>query len=217
MQESVIVFGAGRFGRSLATTLFDHGVEVMIVDHDYDLIQSLSTKVTTAIQCDLTDEAAVNELGISNFDIAVIAIGSNLEASIMATLASKDRGVPRIIAKATSEMQARILEKIGADQIIYPEIDMGERLARSISGSNLMEYIHFSDEYSIVEVKTNKEWVGKNLVDLDFRNKYHLNVIAYRRNGRTIVAPSAKDTFERDDVLILIGEEKYIDALVDNA
>lgn len=217
MQESVIVFGAGRFGRSLATTLFDHGVEVMIVDHDYDLIQSLSTKVTTAIQCDLTDEAAVNELGISNFDIAVIAIGSNLEASIMATLASKDRGVPRIIAKATSEMQARILEKIGADQIIYPEIDMGERLARSISGSNLMEYIHFSDEYSIVEVKTKKEWVGKNLVDLDFRNKYHLNVIAYRRNGRTIVAPSAKDTFERDDVLILIGEEKYIDALVDNA
>lgn len=217
MQESVIVFGAGRFGTSLATTLFDHGVEVMVVDHDYDLIQGLATKVTTAIQCDLTDAAAVNELGISNFDTAVIAIGSNLEASIMATLSSKDRGVPRIIAKASSEMQARILQKLGADQIIYPEIDMGERLARSLSGSNLMEYIHFSDEYSIIEVKVKKEWIGKNLIEIDFRNKYHLNVIAYRRNKNTIVSPSAKEPLEKDDILILIGEEKYIDALTIHA
>lgn len=213
MQESVIVFGAGRFGTSLATTLFDHGVEVMVVDNDYDKIQSLGTKVTTAVQCDLTDESAVNELGISNFDIAVIAIGSNLEASIMAALAAKDRGVPKIIAKATSEMQARILQKIGVDQIIYPEIDMGERLARSLSGNNLMEYIHFSDEYSIVEVKARKEWIGKNLIELDFRNKYHLNVIAYKRNRYTIVSPAATERFEKDDILILIGEEKYIDAL----
>ena len=189
----------------------------MVVDHDYDLIQGLATKVTTAIQCDLTDAAAVNELGISNFDTAVIAIGSNLEASIMATLSSKDRGVPRIIAKASSEMQARILQKLGADQIIYPEIDMGERLARSLSGSNLMEYIHFSDEYSIIEVKVKKEWIGKNLIEIDFRNKYHLNVIAYRRNKNTIVSPSAKEPLEKDDFFILIGEEKYIDALTIHA
>lgn len=211
--KSIIVFGAGRFGESLATELFKGGMEVMLVDKSYDIIQSVADKVTTAVQCDVLDENAMEELGISNFEVAVIAIGSNLEASIIATLTAKDFGVKKIISKANSEMQARILKKIGADQIIYPEIDMGYRLAKSIVGSNFMEYIHFSKEYSLVEIKALPEWEDKSLSEIDFRKKYNLNVVAFRREGETIVSPNPYEKIEKDDIMILIGDEKYINKL----
>ncbi len=134
MSISVIVFGGGRFGRAVARELFENDVEVMLVDKDYEVIQHMGNYVTTAVQCDISVENDVETLGISNFDIAVIAIGSNLEASIVATLLAKEYGVRKIIAKASSEMQAKILAKLGADDIIRPESDMGIRLARKISG-----------------------------------------------------------------------------------
>lgn len=207
---SVIVLGAGLFGSSLAKKLFELGVEVMVVDGDYDVINEIANEVTAAVQCDFFDEKAVNELGIGNFDIAIIGIGHDLESSILATLAAKDRNVPRIIAKANSHTQARILEKLGATQVIFPEIDMGERLARSLSGSNFMEYLHFSDEYTIIEIQAANSWVGKDLIELDFSNKFNLIVVAFRRNGETILSDIARLKIKRDDHLVLIG--KYEDA-----
>lgn len=207
---SVIVMGAGLFGSSVAKKLFELGIEVMVVDHNYDIIEELANNVTTAVQCDLFDEKAVDELGIANFDVAIIGIGSNLESSIIATLAAKDRNVNRIIAKATTHTQARILEKLGADQIIFPEIDMGERLARSISGKNFLEYIHFSDEYTIMEIEALDDWIGKSLVDMDFYNKYHMNVVAFRRDKTTTLSNLAQYKIQSGDYLILIG--KYSDA-----
>ncbi|MDI9490762.1 MAG: TrkA family potassium uptake protein [Bacillota bacterium] len=207
---SVIVMGAGLFGSSVAKKLFELGIEVMVVDHNYDIIEELANNVTTAVQCDLFDEKTVDELGIANFDVAIIGIGSNLESSIIATLAAKDRNVNRIIAKATTHTQARILEKLGADQVIFPEIDMGERLARSISGKNFLEYIHFSDEYTIMEIEALDDWIGKSLVDMDFYNKYHMNVVAFRRDKTTTLSNLAQYKIQSGDYLILIG--KYSDA-----
>lgn len=209
MNKSVIVLGLGKFGYTVASKLFEQGIEVMAVDKDYSLVQSISNNVNAAVQCDFLDEEAMAELGISNFDIAIISTGTSLEASIAATMLASDANVSKIIAKAKSANQARILRKLGADQIIYPEIDMGERLARSITGSNLLEFIHFSDEYGLIEASAKDSWIGKDLGKLNFRNHYHMNVVAIRRRGEYIITPGSKEKIEKGDVLILIGEEKY--------
>lgn len=208
--DSVVVFGAGRFGSALAKELFIEDIEVMVIDNDEEKIQEISPYVTTAIIADVLDEGAIKELGLRNFDVAVIAIGSNLEASIVAAVESKEYEIPMIYAKAGTDMQARILKKVGVDQVIYPEIELGERLARSISGKSIIEYIHFSEEYSIVEVNSPQNWAGKTLKELDVRNTFNINIIAIRRKDRTIVSPSALEKIEKEDNLIVIGEDQYL-------
>lgn len=213
MIKSVIVLGIGRFGERVATKLFEDGLEVMAVDKDYDLVQNISGKVTSAVQCDISNDKALEELGMGNFDVAVIATGESLEASMAATLFAKDHNVEKIIAKATSTNHARILKKIGADQIIFPEIDMGEKLARSIAGSNLLQFFHFSDDYSMIELKAYEELVGKSLKEIDFRKKYKMMVIAYKRDGELIINPEANWKIEKDDTLVLLGDSDHADKL----
>lgn len=213
MIKSVIVLGIGRFGERVATKLFEDGLEVMAVDKDYDLVQNISGKVTSAVQCDISNDKALEELGIGNFDVAVIATGESLEASMAATLFAKDHNVEKIIAKATSTNHARILKKIGADQIIFPEIDMGEKLARSIAGSNLLQFFHFSDDYSMIELKAYDELVGRSLKEIDFRKKYKMMVIAYKRDGELIINPEANWKIEKDDTLVLLGDSDHADKL----
>jgi trk system potassium uptake protein TrkA len=208
--DSVVVFGAGRFGSALAKELFIEDIEVMVIDNDEEKIQEISPYVTTAIIADVLDEGAIKELGLRNFDVAVIAIGSNLEASIVAAVESKEYEIPMIYAKAGTDIQARILKKVGVDQVIYPEIELGERLARSISGKSIIEYIHFSEEYSIVEINSPQNWAGKSLKELDVRNTFNINIIAIRRNDKTIVSPSALEKIEKGDNLIVIGEDQYL-------
>lgn len=213
MIKSVIVLGLGRFGERVATKLFEDGLEVMAVDKNYDLVQNISDKVTSAVQCDISNDKALEELGIGNFDVAVIATGESLEASMAATLFAKDHNVEKIIAKATSTNHARILKKIGADQIIFPEIDMGEKLARSIAGSNLLQFFHFSDDYSMIELKAYDELVGRSLKEIDFRKKYKMMVIAYKREGELIINPEANWKIEKDDTLVLLGDSEHADKL----
>lgn len=213
MIKSVIVLGIGRFGERVATKLFEDGLEVMAVDKNYDLVQNISDKVTSAVQCDISNDKALEELGIGNFDVAVIATGESLEASMAATLFAKDHNVEKIIAKATSTNHARILKKIGADQIVFPEIDMGEKLARSIAGSNLLQFFHFSDDYSMIELKAYDELVGKSLKEIDFRKKYKMMVIAYKRDGELIINPEANWKIEKDDTLVLLGDSEHADKL----
>lgn len=213
MIKSVIVLGIGRFGERVATKLFEDGLEVMAVDKDYDLVQNISGKVTSAVQCDISNDKALEELGMGNFDVAVIATGESLEASMAATLFAKDHNVEKIIAKATSTNHARILKKIGADQIIFPEIDMGEKLARSIAGSNLLQFFHFSDDYSMIELKAYDELVGRSLKEIDFRKKYKMMVIAYKRDGELIINPEANWKIEKDDTLVLLGDSEHADKL----
>lgn len=214
--RSVIIFGAGRMGSAMAEILFDSDIEVMIVDKDPDRIQDLSTKVTTGVIADVLDDEAMAELGLNVFDIAIIAIGSNLEASIVAAVECKDAGIPKIYAKSSSEMQERILKKIGVDKILNPEIEMGQRLAKSIAESNILDYIHFSDEYSIVEINAPKDWYNKTILDLDIRNKYHITVIAIRRGRQTIVSPYADEEIRSGDRLIIIGDHDSIEEIEEN-
>ena len=212
-EKNVLVLGLGRFGSALAKKLFEKDVEVMAVDRDYTKVQKMADSVTYAAQADMTDEDAMKDLGIKNFDIAVIATGSNIEASIEATLICKDAGITTVIAKATTDTHERILEKIGADKIIFPELDSGERLARVISGSNLLEFIEFSNEFSLAEVRVHKAWVGKDLMELDFRNKYNLNVVAFERGGKTILNPGPHTKIEKNDLVVLIGRKEDVDKI----
>lgn len=208
MKKSVVVFGLGKFGMRVATKLYDQGIDVMAVDKNYDLVQDAADSVTVASQADFLDDEVIKELGLSNFDIAVVATGESLEASIVATLAAKDAGIEEVIVKSNSPKKGRVLKKLGADRIIYPELDMGDRLARSISRSNLLEFIHFSQEYGIMEVRAKESWIGKTIREMDFRNTYQRNIIAINRQGDYIVSPKAEDVIEKGDVLILIGKEK---------
>lgn len=208
MDKNIIVLGLGRFGMSLATRLFKDGFYVTAVDYDYDLIEKMADSVSSAIQADITEEVAMHSLGINNYDVAIIATGSDLEASIEATLICKDSGVKEVIAKASSKQHARILKKIGADRIVFPEFDTGQRLARSLAGPSLMEIIDFSDEISLIKIKARKSWIGKSLVDLDFRNQYQMNVIAFERGGHMIIDFDPNLLIEEDDTIVLIGEKE---------
>lgn len=211
--KSVIVLGLGRFGSALAKKLYEKDVEVMAVDRDYTIVQRISDQVSYAVQADITDEKALRDLGIANFDIAIIATAGNLESSIEATLICKDEGIKTVIAKAKTESHARILEKIGADKVIFPELETGERLARFISGSNLLEFVQFSSHFSLAEVRSQKSWIGKSLRELDIRNEYNVNVLAFERAGDTIMNPNPDEKIEENDLLLVIGEAEDVSKL----
>lgn len=213
MDKNIIVLGLGRFGMSVATKLFKDGFYVTAVDYDYDLIEKMADSVSSAIQADITEEVAMHSLGINNYDVAIIATGSDLEASIEATLICKDSGVKEVIAKASSKQHARILKKIGADRIVFPEFDTGQRLARSLAGPSLMEIIDFSDEISLIKIKARKSWIGKSLVDLDFRKQYQMNVIAFERDGHMIIDVDPNLLIEEDDTIVLIGDKENAKAI----
>ncbi|MDD7045275.1 MAG: TrkA family potassium uptake protein [Anaerococcus sp.] len=215
MDKSVIVLGLGRFGSQVATKLFESGIYVTVVDKDYDKVEKIASSVSNAVQADIREEQALKSLGISNYDVAIIATGTDLESSIEASLICKDSGVEKVIAKAKSLVHARILKKIGVDQIVFPELDTGERLARSIAGSNLLELIEISNDYSLIEVKAHKDWIGKSLVELDFRNKYKMTVIGAKRNKNMNMDLRPNFVIEEGDVLFIIGSSENAKALED--
>lgn len=208
--KSIIVFGCGRFGATVATTLTELGHEVLAVDYDFENVQNISDKVTTAVQCDILDENSVKELGLSNFDIAVVAIGSNLEAAIIAVILSKEAGIDHIVAKAMSIRKGEILKKIGADKIIYPERDMGYRLAHSLDSSNILDFIQLSSEYSIIEIKVLEAWIGKTIKELNFRYEYKASILGIERDGDIGIIPGADEVLKKDDVLIVLGQDDEI-------
>lgn len=214
--ESVVVFGAGRFGSALAKELFQQGVEVLVIDNDPEVVQELSSEIPNVVRADILDEIALDELGLKNFDIAVIAIGKNLEASIVATVAAKDYGIPLIYGKATTEMQSRILKKVGADYVVFPEMEMGRRMGRVIAKKSLMEYIHFSDEYSILEIIAPKKWENESISKIDARNKFNINIVAIRKDDKTIIVPSSTEIIEKGDKLIVIGRDEIVNELERN-
>lgn len=213
MEKNVIVLGLGRFGYSVATKLFEKGVYVTAVDSNYKKVEKIANFVSSAAQGDITEEVAMKSLGINNYDVAIIATGTDIEASIEATLICKDSGVDKVIAKATSQSHARILKKIGADQIVYPELDTGERLARSLAGSNLLELVQFSNDFSLIEIKAHEDWIGKSLIDLDFRKSYKMNVVAFERDGKMLMDIDPNIDIRKDDVLVLIGDNENAKAL----
>ncbi len=211
--KQFVVFGLGRFGQSVATSLAEAGYEVMVVDQSEEKVQEMSTIVTQAVQADATDQESLKELGIRNFDVAIVAIGKDIQSSIMTTLLLKELNVPYVVAKASTDSHKRVLEKLGADRIISPEQDMGKRLANNLIAGNIIDYIQLSHDYSIMEIAVLPEWHGKSIAELDIRAKYGINIIAIERNRQIHVTPGPSYILQEDDFIVIVGNNKSIQEL----
>ena len=205
--KQFIVIGIGRFGEAVAETLNELGHEVLVIDTDEEAIQKISDKVTHAVTADATDENVLKSFGVRNFDVAVVAIGSDIQSSIMTTLMLKELGVRYVVAKAQSELHARVLMRIGADKIVFPERDMGERVAHNLISSNILDYIELSEEHSIIEYAVPESWIGKELRDINMRVRYGVTVVAIRNmNDEKInISPKADNEIKEGDIMIVIG------------
>lgn len=208
--KSFVVIGCGRFGESVARTLYGLGNEVMVIDRSEDSIREISPEVTYAVCADAMDKKVLDDLGLSNFDVAVIAIGSDIEASIMATLVVKELGIKKVIAKAQSEIHKKVLDKIGADKVIFPERDMGIRVAHNLTSTNILDFIEVSPDYNIIELRALKEWENKTLAQLELSNKYKINVMAIKRKDQVIVSLIGQSMILKDDILVIIGNTEDI-------
>lgn len=212
--KQFVVIGLGRFGSSVAKTLYESGHDVLAIDKDEDLVQEISDSVTHAVQMDATDENALRTLGLRNFDVAVITIGSSIQASVMVTLIVKELGVKHIIAKGNSEIHAKVLYKIGADRVVLPEKDMGVRVAHNLVSSNILDYIELSPDYSIIEIEVPNTWVGKTLRELKVRATFGINIMAIRKADDVVnISPNADDVIEESDILIAIGASDELSKL----
>lgn len=209
-----VVIGLGRFGTSLAKTLSSLGKEVLAVDIDEDRIQAIVNHVTHAVQADATDEEALQSIGIRNVDVAIISIGV-LQPSILTTMIVKELGVEHVVCKAVSELHGKILARLGADSVVYPECDMGTRLAHNLISGNILDYIEISSEHSIIEVIAKEGYINKTLKELDLRAKHGINVIAIKRAGNVNVSPNADSVIEKGDVLVALGGIDQLKAMED--
>ncbi|AYF55161.1 TrkA family potassium uptake protein [Clostridium botulinum] len=204
-KKQFVVIGLGRFGSSIAKTLYSLGNDVLAIDLNEETIQNIADSVTHAVQADSTDENSLRTLGISNFDVGVVTIGSDVQASIMTALLAKELGVKYILAKAHNEVHAKVLKKLGVDRVIFPERDMGVRVAHNLVSSNILDYIELSQDYSIAEISSPEEWHGKTLKELDMRSQYGINVMALKRNNEVNISPSADDIIKTGDIIVAIG------------
>lgn len=211
--KSFAVIGCGRFGSAVAKTLYQLGNEVLAIDQDMDVVESASRFVTHAIQADVMDEETLAELGLSNFDVVIVSIGTDLQASIMATLIVKEMGVKKVIAKAQSELHGKVLKKIGADKVVFPERDMGVRVAHNLTSNSIVDYIELSPDYSILEIEAIPKWFNKSLAELRLRNKYGINVMAIKKGDKIDVSPNPDYKISPDDVLVAIGSTEDINSI----
>ncbi|WP_027725569.1 potassium channel family protein [Tuberibacillus calidus] len=211
MKKQFAVIGLGRFGGSICRTLSDLGAEVLAIDVDEDRVNEFTSIATHAVIADSTDESVLKSLGLRNFDHVIVAIGDNIQASILTTLMLKELGVKKVTAKAQNDYHEKVLRKIGADHVIHPERDMGMRIARQITSSSVLDYLELSDKHSIIEVVAGRKMAGRSISDLDVRAKYGVNIVAIKGDGRISVSPRADQIIQRGDILILIGADEDID------
>lgn len=207
MKKDFAVIGLGRFGGSICRTLAEQGKDVLAIDVSEDRVNEYSTIASHAVIGDSTDEAMLRSIGIRNFDHVVVAIGEDIQSSILTTLILKELGVANITAKAQNDYHEKVLRKIGADHVVHPERDMGTRIANNMSSTSVLDYLDLSDEHSIVEFVANKRIAGRTILDLDIRKKFGVNIVAIKRDNNIIVSPQAKETILDGDILIAIGND----------
>jgi trk system potassium uptake protein len=207
-KKEFAVIGMGRFGSSVARELTKLGFEVLAIDTHEQRVQEVSNIVTQAVSADCTDEEALKALGIRNFDVVVVAIGQDIQASILTSLILKDLGVPKLVVKAQNELHGKVLKKIGVDKVIFPERDMGMRVAHNLVSPNILDFIELSPDYSIVEIQATSQMIGKSLRDLHIRAQYGCNVMGIRSGTKMNIAPRAEDLIQREDVLVVVGSNE---------
>lgn len=214
MAKQFVLIGLGQFGISVAETLSSLGQDVLAVDKDELVIQEIADKVTHAVQMDATDEHALRTLGVRNFDVAVVTVGSNIQASIMITLLLREAGVKYIICKGQSELHKKVLLKIGADRVVLPEKDMGIRVAHNLVSPKLVDFLEISNDYQIIEIKSPKEWIGKSLKELNIRGKYGITVVAIRKGNKELnISPNADVIIPENSLIVAVGSTEAFDKL----
>ncbi|GAB6171822.1 TrkA family potassium uptake protein [Paradesulfitobacterium aromaticivorans] len=213
MKKQFVVIGLGRFGTSVAETLSSLGHDVLAVDNCESCVHAVMNVVTQAVQADARDEEALKALGVRNFDAAVVAIGDNIETNILITLMLKEMGVKYVVAKAQTALHGKVLSRIGADKIIYPEKDMGMRLAYNLVTANIMDLIELSPDYSIVEIKAPAKFWERTLGELELRAKYGISIIAIKKAGEIVIAPGAEAKIEEQDILVIVSKTEALGKL----
>ena len=212
--KQYLVIGCGRFGSSVAKKMCQLGNEVMVIDKDEDSINNIAELVTHTAIVDVTEERDLKSIGLGNFDVVIVAISSDIRASIMATVMAKEMGVPKVVCKAKDELQAKVLYKIGADKVVFPERDMGIRLAYNLASENILDQINLDPEYSIMEIVTPQNWVGKTIIELNLRAKYDITVLAVKTQSGLKVMPSPNYKMQEKNILIIIGNTDKISDII---
>lgn len=214
-KRQFVVWGLGRFGRAIAETLVELGHEVLGVDNNEDVVQNEAEKLTHVVLCDVIDEKAVASLGIRNFDAAIVAIG-DLQPSLMCVMLMREAGMKTIYAKASNPLHGKMLHKLGATKVIYPERDMGRRVGHNLAYTNILDYIELGNDICLMEIALSPETVGKNLIDINVRKNYHVNVVAVKhKDGATEISLDPTKPFRKGDKLVVIGTRKSVEALED--
>ena len=211
--RSYVVIGLGRFGMETAISLTALGCDVLAMDVRSEIVQHVAQDVTHAVVADAQDKEVLKALGVKDFDCAIVAIGDDLAASVLATMNLKELGIPYIVCKAHDETHRRVLEKLGADRVVIPEKENAARLAKSLSSPNVLDYIELSEDYGIVEVPAPGVWQSKSLKELNVRAKLGVNILAVRRNESFIVSPAADFQFRAGDVVVMLGDTLAVNAV----
>ncbi len=211
--KSILIIGMGRFGQHLCRKLMELENEVMIVDQKEETLEELLPYVTNAKVGDCTKVEVLKSFGIRNFDVCIVCIGTNFQSSLEITSSLKELGAKRVISKATRDVQAKFLLRNGADEVIYPDRDIAERLAVRVTANHVFDYIEMGD-YGIYEIPPLKEWLGKSIKEVNFRVKYHVSILGTKKNGETNLLPPAEHTFREDEHLMVIGQKKDVEFIL---
>lgn len=207
MKKQYAVIGLGRFGSSIVNTLVEAGNEVLAIDSNERRVNELEDAATHAVIADATDEEVLKAIGIRNIDTVIVAIGNDIQASILTVLVLKELGVNKVVVKALNKRHGQVLEKVGADWVVFPEWDMGERVAHQLMLPNVLNFIELAKDHNIEEIKVPPSMSGKSLKELDIRAKLNLNVIAIKSKGRINISPSPDEIVQEGDGLVMIGEK----------
>ena len=213
INKSYAVFGLGRYGIAVATELVNNGADVLAVDIDEDIVNSAVADIPFCRCADITDPEVIKQLGISNVDVVVVAMANNLEASVMSVILCKEAGVNMVIAKCSDEMQGKILCKVGADKVVYPENESGVRLAKNLLSAGMVDLIDLSDDISVIEIPVKEKWVGKSLIELDLRKKYAINIIAIRNGDDILINVDPNVQLSKEMQLVVIINKTNINKL----
>ena len=212
-EKQYIVVGLGRFGRAIAETLCQDGAEVLGVDQRMDLVEDMRDVLTHTIQMDAMDRNALEALGVQDFDIAFVTMGSDIRASGTIVLLLKELGARHIVAKAHDEFHGRMLEKLGADQVLFPERDMGRRFEHNLVSGNIIEFLELSSNYSMAEIRPKREWIGCTLGDLALRSQMGINVVAIRNGDQLNAMPDPTTELREGDVMLVVISEEMLKKL----
>ena len=210
MKKTYAVFGLGRYGIAVARELVHNGVEVIAVDMDERIVNAAADELPICKCADITDPEVIRQLGISNVDVVIIAMANNLEASVMAVTLCKEIGVKTVIAKSANEMHQKILNRVGADKVVFPENESGIRLAKNLLSSGFVDMVSLAKNVSMIELDVKTDWVGKNLIELNLRKKYSINVVAVRKGDMVSVDIDPHEQLREDDKLIVIANTEKL-------